>query len=207
MTKQDILDNLRLRSTNPDDDNIKYKKNIEKVLMRCPDLLYALNEKDLEPELFNEDGTLNVDADGNPLGEWDRYFGDNANIRPYLFIPQTQTEIKHYVCYQTNFTETLKYKDIQKYGKIVFNIFIHGEDRTDLLTGIPRHDLIGSIIKDKINWTNIFGIQCHLCSDQESSTDNNYVVRTLVFETTSLNSITQSSINYNPNIINKLGRM
>ena len=53
----------------------------------------------------------------------------------------------------------------------------------------------------------IFGIQCHLCSDQESSTDNNYVVRTLVFETTSLNSITQSSINYNPNIINKLGRM
>lgn len=207
MTKQDILDNLRLRSTNPDDDNIKYKKNIEKVLMRCPDLLYALNEKDLESELFNEDGTLNVDADGNPLGEWDRYFGDNANIRPYLFIPQTQTEIKHYVCYQTNFTETLKYKDIQKYGKIVFNIFIHGEDRTDLLTGIPRHDLIGSIIKDKINWTNIFGIQCHLCSDQESSTDNNYVVRTLVFETTSLNSITQSSINYNPNIINKLGRM
>lgn len=207
MTKQDILDNLRLRSTNPDDDNIKYKKNIEKVLMRCPDLLYALNEKDLESELFNEDGTLNVDADGNPLGEWDRYFGDNANIRPYLFIPQTQTEIKHYVCYQTNFTETLKYKDIQKYGKIVFNIFIHGEDRTDLLTGIPRHDLIGSIIKNKINWTNIFGIQCHLCSDQESSTDNNYVVRTLVFETTSLNSITQSSINYNPNIINKLGRM
>lgn len=207
MTKQDILDNLRLRSTNPDDDNIKYKKNIEKVLMRCPDLLYALNEKDLESELFNEDGTLNVDADGNPLGEWDRYFGDNANIRPYLFIPQTQTEIKHYVCYQTNFTETLKYKDIQKYGKIVFNIFIHGEDRTDLLTGIPRHDLIGSIIKDKINWTNIFGIQCHLCSDQESSTDNNYVVRTLVFETTSLNSITQSSTNYNPNIINKLGRM
>ena len=207
MTKQDMLDNLRLRSTNPDDDNIKYKKNIEKVLVRCPDLLYALNEKDLESELFNEDGTLNVDADGNPLGEWDRYFGDNANIRPYLFIPQTQTEIKHYVCYQTNFTETLKYKDIQKYGKIVFNIFIHGEDRTDLLTGIPRHDLIGSIIKDKINWTNIFGIQCHLCTDQESSTDNNYVVRTLVFETTSLNSITQSSINYNPNIINKLGRM
>ena len=49
----------------------------------------------------------------------------------------------------------------------------------DELTGIPRHDLIASIIRAKFNWSNILGMQLKLVYNKESITDNNYVVRTL----------------------------
>ena len=119
----------------------------------------------------------------------DRYFGDNSNIRPYLFIPDTQTDVKHYVCYQVAFDELPRYSNIQKYTEITFNIFVNGKDRTDKLTGIPRHDLIASIIRERFNWSNIFGMQTHLISSKESVTDNNYLVRTLIFQIVDTNGI------------------
>ena len=190
-TKKDLLSKLRAYSKNPDDENIQYKKKIEKALLLNPCLLYALNEKDLESELFDKNGNINweLNEDTNeyePLGEWDRYFGSGSNIRPYLFIPDTQTEVKHYICYQVAFDETPRYQDTLKF---TFTIFVHGNDRDDKLTGIPRHDLIASIIRERFNWSNIFGMQTHLISSKESTTDNNYLVRTLVFQVVDTNGI------------------
>ena len=205
-TKEDLLDKLRAYADTPDDDNIKYKDIIKKALLNCPELLCALNNKELESELFDEDGNLNIDEDGNLTGEVDRYFGDNSNIRPYLFIPDTQTDVKHYVCYQVAFDELPRYPNIQKYTEITFNIFVNGKDRTDKLTGIPRHDLIASIIREKFNWSNIFGMQTHLISSKESVTDNNYLVRTLIFQITDVNSITYTQLGEKASYINKIGR-
>ena len=208
-TKDDLLKKLRMYKEVPDDDNTRYKQIIYKAFLECPELLYAIHETSLESELFNDDGTINYD------GEWDMYFSDSSrdgNIRPYLFIPQTQTEVHNYVCYQSHFDEMPRYNSIEKYGLITFTIMIHGADRMDKSTGLPRHDLLGAIIKDKINWTNLFGTQCHVISDKESMTDNDYVVRTIVFRITALNSIVQSTFNneankVSTNVINKLGRM
>ena len=187
VTKNDLLNKLRAYKTTPDDENIQYKKKIEKALMLNPCLLYTLNEKSLESELFDDDGNINWKwnedtKEYEPLGEWERYFGSNSNIRPFLFIPDTQTEVKHYICYQVAFDETPRYQDTLKYTTITFTIFVHGNDRYDKLTGIPRHDLIASIIRERFNWSNIFGLQTKLISSKESMTDNNYVVRTLVFQ-------------------------
>ena len=158
-------------------------------MLNNAELLYALNNKELEPELFDGD-KLNIDEEtGELLGEVDRYFGDNSNIRPYLFIPETQTEVKHFICYQVSFDELPRYNDLQKYTNITFNIFVHGKDAMDKLTGIPRHDLIASIIRERFNWSNIFGMQTHLISSKESITDNNYLVRTLIFQIIDTNSI------------------
>ena len=197
-TKKDLLSKLRAYSENPDDENIQYKKKIEKALLSNPCLLYALNEKDLESELFDKNGNINWEWNENlgeyePLGEWDRYFGSGANIRPYLFIPDTQTEVKHYICYQVAFDETPRYQDTLKYTNITFTIFVHGNDRDDKLTGIPRHDLIASIIRERFNWSNIFGMQTHLISSKESTTDNNYLVRTLVFQVVDTNGIVKTT--------------
>ena len=197
VTKNDLLNKLRAYKTTPDDENIQYKKKIEKALMLNPCLLYALNEKSLESELFDEDGNINWEwnedtKEYEPLGEWDRYFGSNSNIRPFLFIPDTQTEVKHYICYQVSFDETPRYQDTLKYTTITFTIFVHGNDRMDKLTGIPRHDLIASIIRERFAWSNIFGMQTYLISNRESTTDNNYLVRTLVFQLTDLNSKVQT---------------
>lgn len=197
-TKKDLLSKLRAYSKNPDDENIQYKKKIEKALLSNPCLLYALNEKDLELELFDKNGNINWVwnedlSEYEPLGEWDRYFGSDSNIRPYLFIPDTQAEVKHYICYQVAFDETPRYQDTLKYTNITFTIFVHGNDRDDKLTGIPRHDLIASIIRERFNWSNIFGMQTHLISSRESTTDNNYLVRTLVFQVVDTNGIHNTS--------------
>lgn len=197
VTKNDLLNKLRAYKTTPDDENIQYKKKIEKALMLNPCLLYALNEKSLESELFDDDGNINWEwneetKEYEPLGEWDRYFGSNSNIRPFLFIPDTQTEVKHYICYQVGFNETVRYQPGLKDTFITFTIFVHGNDRMDKLTGIPRHDLIASIIRERFAWSNIFGMQTYLISNKESMTDSNYVVRTLVFQLTDLNSKVQT---------------
>ena len=188
-TKNDLLNKLRSYASTPDDDNIRYKEKIHDALLNNTELLYALNNKELEPELF-DGNKLNIDEEtGELLGEVDRYFGDNSNIRPYLFIPETQTEVKHFICYQVSFDELPRYNDLQKYANITFNIFVHGKDAMDKLIGIPRHDLIASIIRERFNWSNIFGMQTHLISSKESVTDNNYLVRTLIFQVLDLNGI------------------
>ena len=191
-TKDELLDKLRAYADTPDDDNIKYKEKIKQALLNCPELLYALNSKELECELFDEDGNLNIDEDGNLIGEVDRYFGDSSLIRSSLFIPDTQTKVKSYVCYQVAFDELPRYNNTQKYTEITFNIFVNGKDRTDKLTGIPRHDLIASIIRERFNWSNIFGMQTHLISNKESMTDNDYIVRTLIFQIIDVNGIVES---------------
>ena len=198
VTKDNLLNKLRAYKTTPDDENIQYKKKIEKALMLNPCLLYTLNEKSLESELFDDDGNINWKwnedtKEYEPIGEWDRYFGSDSNIRPFLFIPDTQTEVKHYICYQVSFDETPRYQDTLKYTTITFTIFVHGNDRVDKLTMIPRHDLIASIIRERFNWSNIFGMQTHLISSKESTTDNNYLVRTLVFQVVDTNGIYKTS--------------
>ena len=206
-TKEDLLNKLRAYASTPDDDNIRYKEKIHDALLSNVELLYALNNEELESELFDEDNNLLIDEEtGELLGEVDRYFGDNSNIRPYLFIPDTQTDVKHYICYQVMFDELPRYPNIQKYTEITFNIFVNGKDRTDKLTGIPRHDLIASIIREKFNWSNIFGMQTHLISSKESVTDNNYLVRTLIFQITDVNSITYTQLGEKASYINKIGR-
>ena len=205
-TKEELLNKLRAYADTPDDDNIRYKEKIHDALLNNAELLYALNNEELESELF-DGNELNIDEEtGELLGEVDRYFGDNSNIRPYLFIPDTQTDVKHYVCYQVAFDELPRYSNIQKYTEITFNIFVNGKDRTDKLTGIPRHDLIASIIREKFNWSNIFGMQTHLISSKESITDNNYLVRTLIFQITDVNSITYTQLGEKASYINKIGR-
>ena len=187
ITKNDLLNKLRAYKTTPDDDNIVYKRKIKNALLSNPCLLYALNEKELESELFDKNGNINWEwndelNDYEPLGEWDRYFGENSNIRSSLFIPDTQTEVKHYLCYQVGFDELPRYSPMYKYTEITFTIFVHGDDRVDKLTGLPRHDLIASIIRERFNWSSIFGLQTKLVSSKESTIDNNYVVRTLLFQ-------------------------
>lgn len=199
--KEDLLNKLRAYATTPDDETTQYKEKIKQALMKSPELLYALHEEELETELFieteDEDGNkitvLNIDKEtGELLGEVDRYFGESANIRPYLHIPETQTTVRHYVCYQVMFDELPRYNDTQKYTQITFTIFVNGKDREDESTGLPRHDLIASIIREKFNWSNIFGMQTHIVSSKESTTDSNFIVRTLVFQLVDTNGIVET---------------
>ena len=188
-TKEDLLDKLRAYAETPDDDNIRIKEQIKDTFLNCPELLYAIHNKELESELFDEDGNLNIDEDGNLTGEVDRYFGGNSNIRPFLFIPETQDEVKNYVCYQTSYSDLVRYNDKEKNLIVTFTIFVNGKDSIDKLTNVPRHDLIASIIREKFAWIGLEISTTTPFGDKESTTDNNYLVRTLQYEVTLPNSI------------------
>ena len=101
-TKDGLLAKLISYADNPDDDNIRYKQKIKQALIHCPELLYLMHDKELEVELFDEDGNLNVDEDGEPIGDWGAYFGSNSHIRDYLFFPDVQTDSSVYLCYQVS---------------------------------------------------------------------------------------------------------
>lgn len=188
-TKEDLLNKLRAYAETPDDDNIRIKEQIKDTFLNCPELLYAIHNKELESELFDEDGNLNIDEDGNLTGEVDRYFGSNSNIRPFLFIPETQDEVNNYVCYQTSYGDLVRYNDKEKNLIVTFTIFVNGKDSMDKLTGIPRHDLIASIIREKFAWIGFEISTTTPFGDRESTTDNDYLVRTLQYEVTLPNSI------------------
>ena len=188
-TKEELLDKLRAYADTPDDDNIRIKEQIKDTFLNCPELLYAIHNKELESELFDEDGNLNIDEDGNLTGEVDRYFGINSNIRPFLFIPETQDEVNNYVCYQTSYGDLVRYNDKEKNLIVTFTIFVNGKDSMDKLTGIPRHDLIASIIREKFAWIGLEISTTTPFGDRESTTDNDYLVRTLQYEVTLPNSI------------------
>lgn len=188
-TKEELLNKLRAYADTPDDDNIRIKEQIKDTFLNCPELLYAIHNKELESELFDEDENLNIDEDGNLTGEVDRYFGENANIRPFLFIPETQDEVKNYVCYQTGYSDLVRYNDKEKNLIVTFTIFVNGKDSMDKLTGIPRHDLIASIIRENFAWIGLEISTPTPFGDKESTTDNNYLVRTLQYEVTLPNSL------------------
>ena len=194
-TKEDLLNKLRAYADTPDDDNIRIKKQIKDTFLNCPELLYAIHNKELESELFDEDGNLNINEDGKLTGEVDRYFGGNSNIRPFLFIPETQDEVKNYVCYQTSYSDLVRYNDKEKNLIVTFTIFVNGKDSMDKSTNIPRHDLIASIIREKIAWIGLEISTTTPFGDKESTTDNNYLVRTLQYEVTLPNSICKTEGN------------
>lgn len=194
--RDELIEKLYSLATLPDDFTIKYKTLIHDTLLKCPELLYALNNKELESELFNEDGSLKED------GEWDRYFGENGSVRPYILIPETNTDTRNYVCYQVGFDDVPTYHKPYCYTQITFTIFVNENNRTDPETGIPRHDLIASIIKGKFNWSSIFGLQTKLISSKESTTDTHFLVRTLIFQIYDLNSISQTPYGEDTRVIN-----
>ena len=193
----DMLNKLRAYTSNPDDDNIRIKNQIKDLFLHCPELLYALNDKELENELFNIDGNLNVDENGEPLGEWDRYFGDTSLIRPFLFVPNIQTDTKNYICYQTSYSNLVNGNNMEKKLIITFTIIINGHNKIDNLTGIPRHDLIAGIIREKMAWIGLDISTPIPISDVETTTDKNYLVRTIEYLVILPNSITKTKNNIN----------
>ena len=196
-TKQELLAKLTALTSVPDDNNIYLKEKVKKALLKSPELLYAFHNLDLEnTELFNPDGAINYD------GDWTMYYGEEGNIHPYFYLPNTQDKVRHHLCFKTEFTDIPKYNQIMCYMNVTFLVMIDVRDAIDQLTGIARHDLISSIIRERFNWSNIFGSHCNIVSDKESFTDSNYIIRTIVIEQETTNNITGTR-NGKRQVINK----
>ena len=162
---------LRGYKTNPDSDDVHFKEIIKKHLLANRLILYTLNDTELQQ----------TDAPA------DDYYG--KNILPYYLIHPTQTDIQNYVCYEVQFDEEARYNDKFKYCQIVFTILCNHANIIDEITRTPRQDLLAALIYDEFNWTNHFGFQVHVISDEPSVVDTEYACRTIVLEGKMFNNL------------------
>ena len=162
-TEQDEQNLLAWRD-NIDNEDIRIKEKIKELLLSNKTLIHVLNNEELE------------EADAEP----DEYY--YVNILPYYIIYPTQTNVKNYVCYETNFERVSRVNNIIKYNQIVFTILCEQKNIVEESTGLARHDLIASLILDQFNWSNYFGAQIVCVSDKTSVSDNSYACRTLIFQ-------------------------
>lgn len=159
----------------PNEDDIRYKEIIKQKLLENDTLIWLLNNEKLE----------------ETEAENDEYFGEN--IRPEFIIPETQTDVQNFLCYEVSFEDTARYNPAIKYQEIIFYILCHEKNDIVEEIGAARKDLIAGIIIDMFNGSNAFGNELKLVSDKPSVTDTRYSTRTLVFEQKTTNSLTRAN--------------
>ena len=153
------------------DDIIEMKRLIKQKLISDPDILEALNNSDIDIDSPDE-------------------FLDN-NIYGFIRIPQTQDTVRNFICFTVDDIEDHRFNEAMKVQYIQFNCICHLDDMKTKY-GVDRHDLLGFIVSDLFNWTNIFGLQFKLIYNQERAIDSDYYCRTLKFEATKPNALNKA---------------
>lgn len=164
------------------DDIIEMKRLIKQTLIADTDILEALHNPDIDIDSPDE-------------------FLDN-NIYGFIRIPKTQDTVRNFICFTVDDIEENRFNEAMKTQYIQFNAICHLDDmKTEY--GIDRHDLLGYLIRDIFNWTNIFGLQFKLIYNKESTIDSDYYCRTLKFEATKPNALNKARMD---NVYDKYGR-
>jgi hypothetical protein len=153
---------------NVEDDIVTMKRLIKQKLIEDPDILEILNNENLDLDSPDE-------------------FLDN-NIYGFIRVPKIQDEVNSYICFTVDDIEDHRFNEVMKKQYIQFHAICH-LDAMKTQYGIDRHDLLGYLIRDTFNWTNIFGLQFKLIENKERAVDGDYYCRTLVFEATKPNHL------------------
>jgi hypothetical protein len=153
---------------NVKDDIVEMKRLIKQTLIDDEDILEALHNTEIE-----------IDSPDEFL---------DRNIFGFIRIPQTQDKVRNFICFTVDDIEENRFNEVMKTQYIQFNCICHLEDMKTGY-GIDRHDLLGYLVRDIFNWTNIFGLQFKLIYNKESTIDSDYYCRTLKFEATKPNSL------------------
>ena len=163
------------------DDIIEMKRLIKQTLIADTDILEALHS--------------NIDIDSP-----DEFL--DTHIFGFIRIPTTQDTVRNFICFIVDDVEEHRFNEVMKTQYIQFTVICHLDDmKTEY--GIDRHDLLGYLIRDTFNWTNIFGLQFKLIYNKESTIDSDYYCRTLKFEATKPNMLNKARMD---NLYDKYGR-
>ena len=105
--------------------------------------------------------------------------------------------VRNFICFTVDDIEENRFNEAMKTQYIQFNCICHLDDMKTGY-GIDRHDLLGYLVRDTFNWTNIFGLQFKLIYNKESTIDSDYYCRILKFEATKPNALNKARMD-NPN--------
>lgn len=161
---EDDIKFLQSFRDNIDYDGIKCKQQVKKMLLANKHILHVLNNNELEEKEAEPD---------------DYYL---VNVFPYYIIHPIQHEVQNFVTFQVSSTELPQFDKTKKYLQVIFVVLSHVGDVIDKDTTLPRHDLLGALVQDQFNYTNICGKKIHLVEDKEIIVDNDYAGRQLTFE-------------------------
>ncbi len=150
------------------DDISHSKRLIMERLYSDPDVIEVLNNLDLDPSIPED------------------YV--EVNLFSRLVIPNMQNEAKNYICFEVEDTEDMLTNDIMM-TKVVTFIAVANEQEATTKWGIDRHDLLGYLIKDLFNWSNIIGLHLKKFYDGADVSDNGYYYRVIKFKTVSINGL------------------
>ncbi len=76
----------------------------------------------------------------------------------------------------------MRYNDKMKYLIITFTILVHENNSIDKETGIARHDLIASILRESLAWSSVGIAHAVPIYENEAVTDNNYITKVLKYQ-------------------------
>lgn len=156
-----------------DDDIIEMKRLIKQTLIADKDILDVLHNPEID-----------IDSPDEFL---------DTNIFGFLRIPTTQDTVRNFICFTVDDIEEHRYNEVMKIQQIQFVTICHLSDmKTEY--GIDRHDLLGYLIRDTINWSNMFGLQFKLVYNNERTMDSDYYCRTLKFEAVKPNSLNKAKM-------------
>ena len=164
------------------DDIDSYKYIIMDILTKNQDILKTLHNKDFEQEDKKINGLLNGDL-----------YRD-VNIFNFLKIPDTQSVSKNYICFEVDDMEQVRYNEALITKNITFRTVAFEDDiKTDW--GIARQDLLAMIIKNKFDWSNVFGMHVSKIYDRGRVSEDGYYYRELIYETTVPNNLVNKAKN------------
>ena len=144
-----------------DDDIIRKKRLIEKILYSDEDIIEVLDNPNLSPDTPED------------------YVGEN--IFGFLRVPGTQDVSKNFITFIVDDMGRTPNNQIMKSQYVQFVVFVH-KDLVKTKYGMARHDLLGYLIRDIFNLSNKLGPQMELVSNKEGITDTDFYTRTLKFE-------------------------
>lgn len=114
----------------------------------------------------------------------------NVNIFSYLKVPDTQSVVKNFICFEVNDMEQPYNATSFIERNIVFRCISHEDDvRTEY--GIDRQDLIAMLVKDRMSWTNFMGMRISKEYDVGKIAENGYYYREIRFFVLSPNAMVQ----------------
>lgn len=166
-------------------------ERIERILHPVPDGSYSIVHakelifKDLckDPDIFELLDNKEL-LEKNALPE-DYYF---VNIYPFLKIPDVQSKVKNFICYEIDDLEDYTANNVKIRRQVKIRVASH-EQSVQTPYGVLRQDLLAMIIDERMQWANFLGAPMKKVYDAGKVAENGYYYRNMYYELAATNNL------------------
>ena len=187
---RDIKNITRDLEKTKNNDIIWKKKKLEEMFNEDPDLLEILGQKPKRPLNKFVDKNNPTEEELKERQEIEDYNEkiNHKQIVPWLKLNGLQKEVLNFVMFDMDDTDVSYTNNVIKNQYLIVMCLVH-EDDMETEYEIPRHDLLGYIIKDLLCWTNSLGMQLKCVNDFQDIIDSKYYARTIKFKIEAPNNL------------------